>query len=146
MAESNVALPADVVAVSTVQEHDVAILKIRGYRGSAVRAIDWYGRGVRQGAFAAVLGFPFGAQLAQDASGFMHASIFTGVISATGDWIRFGGTTYLGVSGSPLFNASGEVIGVHFGQPREGPGLGIAVPMSRVRRWLPPEARAELGL
>ena len=146
MAETNLVLPAEVVSVSTVPDQDVAILHIRGYRGAVVRAVDWYGRGAQQGAPAAILGFPFGTQLALDQSGFLHASMFGGIISQIGDWIRFSGSTYNGVSGSPLFNALGEVIAVHFGQPREGPGLGIAVPMSRVRRWLPPEARAELGL
>ena len=146
MAETNVVVSADVVAVSTVQEQDVAILRVRGYRGPAVRAVDWFGRGAQQGAPAAMLGFPFGTQLALEPSGIVRASMFGGIIAQTGDWIRFSGSTYAGVSGSPVFNAAGEVIAVHFGAPREGVGLGISVPMSRVRRWLPPEARAELGL
>jgi S1-C subfamily serine protease len=45
-----------------------------------------------------------------------------------------------------MFNAEGQVIGVHFGGLSDGPVLGFAVPMSRVRRWLPADARAELGL
>ena len=146
MAETNVALSADVAAVSTVQEQDVAILRVRGYRGPTVRAVDWYGRGAQQGAPAAMLGFPFGTQLALEPSGIVRASMFGGIIAQTGDWIRFSGSTYAGVSGSPVFNAAGEVIAVHFGAPREGVGLGLSVPMSRVRRWLPPEARTELGL
>ncbi len=146
MAETNVALVADVAAVSTVQEQDVAILKVRAYRGPTVRAVDWFGRGAHQGAPAAMLGFPFGTQLALEPSGIVRASMFGGIVAQTGDWIRFSGATYAGVSGSPVFNAAGEVIAVHFGAPREGVGLGISVPMSRVRRWLPPEARTELGL
>lgn len=146
MAETNVAVSADVVSVSTVQDQDVAILRVRGYRGPTVRAVDWYGRGAQQGAPAAMLGFPFGTQMALEPSGIVRASMFGGIIAQTGDWIRFSGSTYAGVSGSPVFNAAGEVIAVHFGAPREGVGLGISVPMSRVRRWLPPEARAELGL
>lgn len=146
MAETNQALPADIMSVSTVQEQDVAILRVRGYRGPTVRAVDWYGRGAQQGAPAAMLGFPFGTQLALEPSGIVRASMFGGIIAQTGDWIRFSGSTYAGVSGSPVFNAAGEVIAVHFGAPREGVGLGISVPMSRVRRWLPTEARSELGL
>jgi S1-C subfamily serine protease len=111
-----------------------------------VRAVDWYGRGAQQGAPAAMLGFPFGTQMALEPSGIVRATMFGGFIAQTGDWIRFSGSTYAGVSGSPVFNATGEVIAVHFGAPREGTGLGISVPMSRVRRWLPPEARMELGL
>ncbi len=146
MAESNVALPADVVAVSSMSNQDIAVLKIRGYHGPTVRAIDWTGRGAQQGAQAAVLGFPFGTRLAVDQSGTIHSTIFGGLIAGTGDWIRFSGSTYIGVSGSPVFNVAGEVIGVHFGAASEGTGLGVSVPMSKVRRWLPAEARAELGL
>lgn len=146
MAESNVGLPADVVSVSSIQSQDVAVLKIRGYRGPTVRAIDWAGRGAQQGAQAAMLGFPFGTSLAMDQSGNIRSTIFGGLIAQTGDWIRFSGSTYAGVSGSPLFNTAGEVIAVHFGAPREGTGLGISVPMSKVRRWLPAEAKSELGL
>jgi len=146
MAETNQILTADVLAVSTTATQDVAILKIRGYRGPAVRAIDWLGQGAQQGAPAVMLGFPFGTSLAVDQGGYVHSSLFGGYISQTGEWIRFSGSTYAGVSGSPVFNAQGQVIAVHFGAPREGPGLGISVPMSKVRRWLPVEARNELGL
>ncbi len=146
MSETNVALYADLVSVSTVPAEDIAVLRVRGFRGTSVRAVDWPGTGAVQGAPAAMIGFPFGTQLAADAGGTMHASLFGGYISQTGDWIRFSGTTYAGVSGSPVFNAQGEVIAVHFGAPRDGPGLGISVPMRLVRRWLPAEARAELGL
>jgi S1-C subfamily serine protease len=111
-----------------------------------VRAVDWTGRHAEQGAPAVMLGFPFGTQLALDPGGYVHTSLFGGYISQVGEWIRFSGSTYAGVSGSPVFNAAGEVIAVHFGAPREGPGLGISVPMSKVRRWLPPAARAELSL
>lgn len=146
MADTNVALAADVVRVSDAEDTDIAILKIRGYTGPAVRAIDWAGRGVQQGAPAAMLGFPGGPQLAIDRSGYVRTSMFAGIISRSGELLQFGGTTYAGVSGSPIFNANGEVIAVHFGALREGLGLGFSVPIARVRRWLPPEARAELGI
>ncbi|MFI5206767.1 MAG: FHA domain-containing protein [Gemmatimonadales bacterium] len=147
MAETNTALSADVVVTSTILAQDIAILRIRGFHGPVVHAIDWAGHGATQGAPAVVLGFPFGTQLALTPGGYVHTSLFGGYISqSTGEWIRFSGNTYAGVSGSPVFNAQGEVIAVHFGAPREGTGLGISVPMSKVRRWLPVEARAELGL
>lgn len=145
-ADDHVAQVAVVAVVSTVQDQDIAILQIRGFRGQPVRAVDWFGRGAQQGAPAAILGFPGGTQLALDQNRVL-TSMFAGIISQIGtDWIRFGGTTFSGVSGSPIFNADGEVIAVHFGVLRDGPGLGFSVPMSRVRRWLPAEARAELGL
>lgn len=147
MADTNVAQRAVVVTVSAVDREDVAVLKIRGFRGQPVRAINWSGRNVQQGMPAAVLGFPLGTRLGVDQRGFVRSSIFTGVISQTGEeWIRFSGLTFEGVSGSPVFNARGEVIAVHFGALSQGSGLGFSVPMSRVRRWLPQEARLELGL
>jgi S1-C subfamily serine protease len=73
--------------------------------------------------------------------------MFAGIVAkATAQAIQFGGSSVRGSSGSPMFNAEGQVIGVHFGGLSDGPVLGFAVPMSRVRRWLPADARAELGL
>jgi V8-like Glu-specific endopeptidase len=73
--------------------------------------------------------------------------MYAGIISkATSEYVQFGGTTFSGASGSPVFNAAGEVIAVHFGGLREGGGFGFSVPVGRVHRWLPAEARAELGL
>lgn len=145
MAETSTPLFADVVAVSNVEEQDIAILRVRGFRGSPARSIDWQGRGAVQGAPAAMIGFPFGIQLALE-SGVIRAHLFGGYIAQTGDWIRFNSVTYAGVSGSPLFNQNGEVIAVHFGAAQAGPGLAVSVPMRLVRRWLPADARAELGL
>jgi len=146
MEGTNVGLPADVVAVSSAAAQDVAILRVRGYRGPMVRSMDWVGRGATQGAPAVMLGFPLGTELALDQSGIVHSTLFGGYISQTGDMIRFSSTTYAGVSGSPVFNANGDVIAVHVGEPRGAHGLGVSLPMSKVRRWLPAEARVELGL
>jgi pSer/pThr/pTyr-binding forkhead associated (FHA) protein len=147
MADTRMALQADLVAVSSVDEVDIAVLRVRGFRGEPVRAIDWTGRDIRQGSAAALIGFPGGAELALDPRGFVRTSIFPGIISKTpGDWLQFGGTTLSGSSGSPIFSATGEVIAVHFGGYRGGPGVGFSVPVNRVRRWLPPDVRAELGI
>ena len=145
MAETGTPMFADVVSVSSVEDQDIAVLRIRGFRGPAARSIDWQGRGAQQGAPAAMLGFPFGIQMALE-SGVIRAHLFGGYIAATGDWIRFNSVTYAGVSGSPLFNQAGEIIAVHFGAAQAGAGLAVSVPMRTVRRWLPVEARMELGL
>ncbi len=147
MADSRAAQAADVVSVSTANDQDVAVLKVRGYRGPAVGAIDWQGAGIRQGAPAALIGFPRGSELAFDAAGFVRTTMFAGIIAkATPQWIQFGGITVRGSSGSPIFNAEGQVIAVHYGGLSDGPVLGFAVPMAQVRAWLPAPARAELGL
>ena len=153
MADSRTPLPADVVAASDVPDEDIAVVKIRGFHGKPVRAIDWEGRGVRQGAAAALIGFPRGTQLALDPYGIVRTTMFAGVIAkATSEWIQFAGSTDAGSSGSPVFDAAGAVIGIHYGAfaaPGSESGtlpLGFAIPIGRARRWLPAEAKAELGL
>jgi len=144
MADTRTALAADVVAVSSAAAEDVAVLRIRNYRGPAVRQIDWQGTGVSQGAPAALIGFPRGSELAFDSTGYVRTTMFAGIIAkATAQSIQFGGITVRGSSGSPIFNAEGRVIAIHFGGLSDGPVLGFAVPMNRVRRWLPAPARAE---
>lgn len=147
MADTRRPLTAELVAVSTVADQDIAILRIRGFRGEPVKAIDWAGHDVRQGAPVVLIGFPGGAVLGLDPRGVVRTSLFQGTISkAPGEWLQFSGTTLSGSSGSPIFNASGEVIAVHFGGYSGGPGVGFSVPVARVRRWLPADARHELGI
>ena len=153
MADTRTPLLADVVAVSDVRDEDVAVLKVRNYHGAVIRSIDWDGTGVRQGAPAALIGFPRGTQLAFDPAGFVRTTMFAGIVAkATSEWIQFGGPSASGSSGSPVFNAAGQVIALHYGAladaAAEGgaPGLGFAIPIARARRWLPLTARNELGI
>ena len=147
MADTRTPLGADVVSVSSAADQDVAVLRIRNYRGPAVQRIDWQGTGVSQGAPAALIGFPRGSEIAFDSTGYARTAMFAGIVAkATPQSIQFGGGSVRGSSGSPMFNADGRVIAIHFGGLTDGPVLGFAVPMSRVRRWLPAAARAELQL
>ena len=152
MADTRTPLVADLVAASDQSDQDIAVLRIRNYHGAVVRSIDWAGRGVRQGAAAALIGFPRGTQLAFDPNGFVRTTMFAGVIAkATSEWIQFAGSTDAGSSGSPVFDAAGDVIGVHYGAYASAgesgpPALGFAIPIGRARRWLPAAARAELGI
>jgi S1-C subfamily serine protease len=79
--------------------------------------------------------------------------MYAGIIAkATSEWIQFGGPSASGSSGSPVFNAAGQVIALHYGALTDAAveggaaGLGFAIPIARARRWLPSAARVELGI
>lgn len=88
---------------------------------------------------AVLLGFPLGL----DTQGGdwqrqgLRASTTTGTIAAVGaDRIQIDGYGASGASGSPVFNAAGQVIGVLYGGERESSGrIVYAVPASALRRW-----------
>lgn len=148
MSDHKFAYRADLVMIAPPNGPDVALLKIRNYKGPVVAKIDWTGAHVVQGEGAALIGFPAGYDNAVDLStrvvqSTMSAGIFAKVAP---DRIQYSGLSVRGSSGSPLFNGSGEVVGIHFAGLAEGPGLGSAVPMARVLPLLPENVRAELGI
>ena len=138
---------ADIEVVGTAGGPDIAVLKIRGYTGAHVPKVDWSGQRVRQGEPAAIIGFPAGLSMALDRSRtvrtFMSAGIFSKV---TEDGINFDGFTTGGSSGSPVFNADGEVVGVHRAGLKEAVGMGFAVRIDQLVALLPAAAKRELGL
>jgi S1-C subfamily serine protease len=73
----------------------------------------------------------------------MSAGIFSKVTAAE---IQFDGFTVSGSSGSPVFNAAGDVVAVHRAGLRETAGLGFAVPVGQLAEILPADVRAELGI
>jgi pSer/pThr/pTyr-binding forkhead associated (FHA) protein/S1-C subfamily serine protease len=138
---------ADVVSAS--QLRDVALLKIRSYQGPYLTAIDWAGGRARQGEPAALIGFPAGAGFARTGSrsAAVRTSMSAGIISrVTDDLLQFDGMTIGGSSGSPLFNASGEVISIHRAGLPQGPGFALSVPIKQAIPLLPPTVRQRLGI
>jgi S1-C subfamily serine protease len=73
----------------------------------------------------------------------MSAGIFSKV---TAEVVNFDGFTVGGSSGSPIFNAGGEVVAVHRAGLREAVGMGFAVPIAKLTPLLPASVKAELGL
>jgi len=147
MADQRYGVRVAVVAVAPPNGPDLAVLKIPGYTGPYVAKVDWAGTRARQGEPAALIGFPRGAALALDQTQTVRTSMSAGIFSkVTPDRIQFDGFTIGGSSGSPIFNASGEVVGVHAAGLKEAAGLGFAVPVSQVLPFLPPDAKAELGI
>ncbi len=146
MADQSLARFADVVATSN--ERDIAIIKIRGYQGASLTAIDWKGTKARQGEPAALIGYPAGSGFARDRGGsVVRTSMTAGILSrVTSDLIQFDGMTTGGSSGSPVFNADGEVISVHRAGLRQGPGFALSVPVKYAIPLMPPALRQRLGL
>ena len=81
MADQAQARYADVVATS--QERDLAVIKVRGFQGPYLTAIDWAGTRARQGEPAALIGYPAGAGFARLRSSVVRTSMSAGIISRT---------------------------------------------------------------
>jgi len=70
-----------------------------------------------------------------------------GIISrVTEDVIRFDGMTIGGASGSPVFNANGEVISIHRAGLPQAPGFALSVPIKHAIPLLPSTLRQKLGI
>jgi len=145
MADQALSRFADVIATSN--ERDVALIKVRGYQGPSLAAIDWQGTKARQGEPAALIGYPAGSGFARDRASVVRTSMTAGILSrVTADLIQFDGMTTGGSSGSPVFNADGEVISVHRAGLRQGPGFALSVPVKYAIPLMPPALRQRLGL
>jgi pSer/pThr/pTyr-binding forkhead associated (FHA) protein/S1-C subfamily serine protease len=128
---------------------DLAVLLVDRYNGPHLRQIDWSGTRMRQGEPAALIGFPAGMVAAMDAdlTGTVKTSMSAGIFSKVEtERVQFDGFTVSGSSGSPIFNASGEVVAVHRSGLREAAGLGFGVPINKLIPLLPDHVRAELGI
>ena len=145
LADQSQAHYADVIATS--QERDIAVIKLRGYQGPSVTAVDWSGTKARQGEPAALIGYPAGAGFARLRTSLVRTSMTAGIISrATDDVIQFDGMTIGGSSGSPLFNANGEVIAIHRAGLAQAPGFAISVPIRHAVAIMPIPLRHKLGI
>ena len=148
MSDQGYSLRADIIMIAPASGPDVALLKIRNYKGPVVTKIDWTGTHAVQGEGAALIGFPAGFDNALDVNAkVLRSSMSAGIFAkVTPDLIQFNGLSVGGSSGSPLFNGAGEVVGLHRAGLSAGPGLGFAVPLARVVSLLPDYVRVELGI
>ncbi len=145
MADQPLARFAEVVATS--RERDLALIRIRGYQGPHVTAIDWAGTKARQGEPAALIGFPAGSGFARDRGSVVRTSMTAGILSrVTADLVQFDGMTTGGSSGSPVFNANGEVVSVHRAGLRQGPGFALSVPVKYAIPLMPAGLRQQLAI
>jgi pSer/pThr/pTyr-binding forkhead associated (FHA) protein/S1-C subfamily serine protease len=147
MADQKLMHRAEFVAVAQASGPDLAVLRVTDFTGPHVAQIDWTGENAKQGEPAALIGFPAGLGNALDATRTVRTSMSAGIFSkVTADVVNFDGFTVGGSSGSPIFNAGGEVVAVHRAGLREAVGMGFAVPIAKLTPLLPPSAKAELGL
>ncbi|MEE8134182.1 MAG: FHA domain-containing protein [Gemmatimonadales bacterium] len=136
-----------VVMVASFGAPDLAMIKIENYDGAYVLKVDWSGANVGQGASAALIGFPAGLGNALDRTQTVRTLMAAGIFSrVTSEDINFDGFTTGGSSGSPIFNALGEVVAVHRAGLKDATGLSFAVPIAKLIPLLPAEVRRELGL
>lgn len=150
MADQKFGTQTRVSVVGVSKDADLALVKIPGYAGPFMSKIDWNGVGAAQGEPAALIGFPGGVGLAFDEdrnSSTIRTTMSAGIFSKVAqDRIQFDGFTVKGSSGSPIFNANGEVVAVHRAGIEGSAGMSFAVPIARVIPLLPSDAKSELGL
>jgi pSer/pThr/pTyr-binding forkhead associated (FHA) protein/S1-C subfamily serine protease len=145
MADQRTGYRATLVAVQPAGGPDLAVLRIPRYVGPIIARVDWDGTRARQGEPAALIGFPAGVAAALDNTRTVRTSMSAGIFSkVTPTQIQFDGFTVGGSSGSPIFNADGEVVAVHAAGLREAAGLGFAVPVRLVLPLLPDDAQREV--
>ena len=151
MADQKFSTQTRAMVVGVSADADLALLKILpSYAGPFMSKIDWNGVGAALGEPGVLIGFPGGTSLAFDEdrnSATIRTTVSAGSFSRVApDRIQFNGFTLKGSSGSPIFNANGEVVAVHK-QGIEGvAGMSFAVPIARVIPLLPTDAKSELGL
>ncbi len=146
MADQRTGYRVRLVQAGDASGPDLAVLYIPKYVGPYVPNVDWDAQHARQGEPAALIGFPAGVAAALDNTRTVRTSMSAGIFSKiTPTTIQFDGFTVGGSSGSPVFNADGEVVAVHARGLVEAAGLGFAVPIRLVLPLLPEEVRREVG-
>jgi len=147
MNEQRRRLRADVIGVGAPDGPDLAVLRIRDYSGPHVRSVDWAGQKMGLGEPAALIGFPAGMAMALDEDLTVRASVNAGIFSKIeSERVQFDGFTISGSSGSPIFNADGDVVAVHRAGLKEAVGMGFAIKIGLLIPLLPSEAKRDLGL
>ncbi|UCD25686.1 MAG: trypsin-like peptidase domain-containing protein [Gemmatimonadota bacterium] len=140
-ADSYQVYQARVVAIS--READVAVVKVDIPGGvPTVRGLNMRADTLQQGAPVAIVGFPLGPDLPMTASAagrtIARTSFSAGSISKTlPEILQIDGYGAEGSSGSPIFDQSGEVIGVVFGAEEGSYGrMVVGAPVEHLVRLL----------
>jgi serine protease Do len=122
---------------------DLAIVKIDAGRSLPAANIG-DSNALRVGDWVIAVGNPFG----------LNQTVTSGIVSAKGrvigagpydDFIQTDASINPGNSGGPLFNMSGEVVGINTAIIPEGQGIGFAIPINTAKPLIPQlEAKGEV--
>lgn len=141
-------LPAHVVMVSTDPTVDLALVQVdRPGPFPVVGGINGRAGAAPEGAPVLTIGFPLATDLPMEGTGVdlvAKTTLDPGTVSKRlSSLLQIDSYAAHGSSGSPVFNAEGDVVGVVYGGPPEGNGrIVYAVPGDKLAAFLPPVARA----
>jgi serine protease Do len=116
------------------EKTDLALIKITDHRSLPVVRLGDSDR-LDVGEWVIAIGNPFG----------LEQTVTVGIVSAKGraigngpfdDYIQTDASINPGNSGGPLFNISGEVVGINTAINPSGQGIGFAIPINQVKKVL----------
>lgn len=142
-ANTDVFLHGRVAGVAGERDGDVALIQVQEPGTYPVVAgVARSVASVHVGAPVAAIGYPLALDTPMDGS-IVKTSLTAGTVSKLlPDLIQIDAFAGAGSSGSPVFDAAGQVIGVIWGGPPDGHGrLAYAVPSDRVAALLPADAQ-----
>ena len=133
-------MPAHVVRVSTTDDLALIQLDVPGAR-PVVNGVSRLGAAAQVGAAVASIGYPLANDTPMEGEGLMitaRTTLTPGTVSKRlDDVIQIDSYAGHGSSGSPLFDASANVVGVIYGGARESNGrIVYAVPAQRLAAFL----------
>jgi pSer/pThr/pTyr-binding forkhead associated (FHA) protein/V8-like Glu-specific endopeptidase len=140
--------PAHTVKVSDAQDADLAIVQMNDAGPyPVISGISARGDDATEGLSVAIIGFPFGYSTPQEGVGndFIAKSSLNGgtVSKLTSSVLQIDSFAGHGSSGSPVFDARGDVVGVVWGGQAEAGGrIVYAVPPELLAAFIPAEYRA----
>lgn len=138
---SNQNFPAEIVATHANSAMDVALIRV-SLRGGVETVISVAGTSApEEGEPVAIIGFPLGLDMAMGGEWQqvgVSTSLNTGTLSKVLETqLAITGYGAAGMSGSPVFNRQGQVIGIVFGGQRDSQGrVVLAVPIRYGRELL----------
>ncbi|HVA57347.1 MAG: trypsin-like peptidase domain-containing protein [Gemmatimonadaceae bacterium] len=141
-------LPAHIVTVSDDPAVDLALVQVdRPGPYPVVAGISPSATAAPEGAAVVTIGFPLATDLPMEGTGrdmVAKTTLDPGTVSKRVTTVlQIDSYATHGSSGSPVFNADGDVVGVVYGGPAEAGGrIVYAVPADKLAAFLPPEARA----